>query len=333
MRRLLPLLALPLALSGCSAFGGTDDGDGVEVATAFYPLQYVTDQVAGEHADVSLITQPGRDPHDLELTVNQTAEITGADLVVYLSEFQPAIDAAVDTNAEGATYDAADAVDQRLFGEGGDEHAEHAGEGHSEEEHSDEEGHEDHDHAEESGAEGEHDHDHGTHDPHFWHDPLRMADLGDEVAEQLAEVDPDHAEDFRSNAADLRTELEGIDEDFASGLAECERSTVVTSHDAFSYLDKYGLEFEAIAGLAPDAEATPAHIAELQELIREEGLTTVFTERLAPSAAADTIAGDLGLQSEVLDPIAGLDDETAEEDYASLMAANLEALRSANGCR
>jgi zinc transport system substrate-binding protein len=325
MRTVTPMLSallpLSLALTGCSAFSDdAGDGDGtVAVTAAFYPLSYASDRVAGDLADVTLLTRPGGEPHDLELSVAETAEIAEADLVVYEAEFQPAVDEAVEQNAEGAALDAAEVVDLLHFGESEEEHAEH----------SDEEDHADEGDADEEG----HDHDHGESDPHFWHDPLRMADLGDALADDLAEIDPDHADDYRSNAETLRTDMERIDEQFATGLADCERTTVVTSHDAFGYLEKYGVEMESIAGLSPDAEPTPAHIGELQQLVRSEGLTTVFTERLAPSEWSDTLAGDLGIETAVLDPIEGLDDQTADEDYASLMASNLEALRAANGCR
>ena len=55
--------------------------------------------------------------------------------------------------------------------------------------------------------------------------------------------------------------------DFTEGLAACERTTMVVSHEAFGYLERYGLHFEPIAGLSPDAEPTPAVLADLQELI------------------------------------------------------------------
>jgi zinc transport system substrate-binding protein len=116
-------------------------------------------------------------------------------------------------------------------------------------------------------------------------------------------------------------------------LADCERTTVVVSHDAFGYLDRYGLEFEPIEGLSPGAEPTPADLARLQQLITEDGITTVFSERLASSKMADSLAGDLGLETAVLDPVEGLSDETSEDDYLSLMGQNLDALRKANGCQ
>ena len=59
----------------------------------------------------------------------------------------------------------------------------------------------------------------------------------------------------------------------------------------------------------------------------------MFSERLASSTMADSLAGDLGLETAVLDPVEGLSDETADQDYLSLMRENLDALRTANGCQ
>ena len=115
-----------------------------------------------------------------------------------------------------------------------------------------------------------------------------MADLGDAVADRLVELDPDGAATYEDNAAALRTGLEALDQEYVDGLATCERTTTVVSHEAFSYLARYGLQFEAIAGLSPDAEPTPADLARLQQLITEDGITTVFSERLASSKMAET---------------------------------------------
>ena len=102
-----------------------------------------------------------------------------------------------------------------------------------------------------------------------------------------------------------------------SPAARATRSS--SSHDAFGYLARYGLEVEPIAGLSPDAEPTPADLARLQQLIRDDGITTVFSERWRARAGRRRLADDMGVRSEVLDPIEGLSDETADEDYLSLM--------------
>ncbi len=170
-------------------------------------------------------------------------------------------------------------------------------------------------------------------DLHFWLDPVRLAEVAGEVEARVAEIDPDNAADYEANLATLRADLESVDTEYTDGLAECRLDTVVVSHDAFGYLEQYGLHFEPIAGLSPDAEPSPKHLTELAELIESEGITTVFSETLASPAMAQTLASDLGLDTAVLDPIEGLSDATAGEDYLSLMRANLAALQEANECR
>jgi zinc transport system substrate-binding protein len=325
-------LMLGATLSACGeSASDASESEGVQVVTAFYPLQYVTERVGGDTADVSVLTGPGQEPHDAELTVSQTAELAEADVVVHLSDFQPVVDESVEQNAGGIVVDSAHAA--RLVESSGDD-----GHGHGEDEeaHSDEAVHSD-----EEGAEEGDDHaDQDTHgdgealDPHFWLDPTRVADVGAEIADALAEADPDNAETYRANLADLESDLTALDEELSAGLAECERREVVVSHDAFGYLaERYDLDMHPIAGLSPDAEPSAAHLRELQDLIRDEGITTVFSETLASPAMAETLSADLGLETAVLDPIEGLSDESADEDYLSLMRQNLTALQEANGCR
>lgn len=335
MRRLtVPalLLALPLTLAagGCAAFSddagsdGAGSGEGpVKVAAAFYPLAFVAERVGGDDVQVSNLTSPGAEPHDLELTVEETADIEAAQLVLVEHGLQPAVDDAASQLGGDRVLDAADVVE--LIPASADVVAEEqAEEGeHSEDEHSDE-------HADEH-SEGD-GHDHGDVDPHFWQDPTRMATLTTAVADRLAEIDPDHADDYRANGEALVGDLQDLDAAYTSGLANCQRDTIVVSHDAFSYLGRYGLTVEGIAGLSPDAEPTPADLQRLQGLITSDGITTVFSERLVSPRLAQSLADDLGITTAILDPIEGLSSDTSDEDYLSLMQENLTALEKANGC-
>lgn len=315
--RLAPVASIMTAsvlLAGCGSTDADASGSGRQAVASFYPLAWVTERVAGDGWTVDNLTQPGQEPHDLDLTIAQTAALESADLVVLETGFQPAVDAAAE-NTDAPILDAAEAVDLIPAAEGDHDHEGETEDAHAEEEGHEEEGHED-----------------GDLDPHFWLDPLLVADFADSVADELAEVDPDGAQTYADNAAALRSELESLDEDYTSGLASCERSTTVVSHQAFAYLARYGLAFEAIAGLAPDAEPTAADLAHLQEVIDADGVTTVFSERLVSPKMAETLADDLGVTTDVLDPIEGLSDETSDEDYLSLMRSNLSALQQANGC-
>lgn len=301
MRGIVVAAALTLATTtGCAAFSdnATTTGDGIEVAAAFYPLQYVAARVAGDRlgrgVTVQNLTAPGGEPHDLELTVRETAQVAQSDLVVYERGFQPAVDDSVDQNATGAVLDATSVVHLVPFRDHGIDSSED--------------------------------------DPHFWQDPLLLARVGDAVAERLGRVDPQHAAAYAANAVGLRRDLEALDQQYAVGLRSCARHTVVVSHDAFGYLQRYGLRMETVLGLSPDSEPTPGDLGRLQRLIRDDGVTTVFSESLVSPKIAEQLARDTGARSAVLDPIEGLSDRTAGQDYLSLMRANLAALQEANDC-
>ena len=306
-RRLAGLAVVaPLVLAACGGDGGSGEGATTSVATSFYPLEYVAERIVGEHAEVSTLTSPGVEPHDLELTVRQTATVADADLVAYVEGLLPAVDAAVEQHGPEQVVEVTEVVDL----EPADPEA-HEGE--------DEEEHEAH-----ADVDG---------DLHFWLDPLRMAEVAAALEARMSEIDPDNAAAYAENLAALEQDLKALDQEYETGLADCRLDTVVVSHDAFGYLERYGLHFEPIAGLSPDAEPSPAHLAELADLIRAEGVTTVFSETLASPEMAETLAAELDLQTAVLDPVEGLTQETSEEDYLSLMRANLSALQEANGCR
>ena len=298
--RLAAVLALVVvSTSGCAAFSDDASAGGrVSVAAAFYPLAFVAQRVGGADVAVTNLTHPGAEPHDLELTIKETAEIEDADLVLVEHGFQPTVDDAVAQVAAGEVLDVADVVELEPAEEHADDHGD----------------------------------DHGDVDPHFWQDPDRMAALAEAVADELSGIDPDHAETYRTNADELVAELGDLTAAYDEGLSGCARDTVVVSHDAFGYLQRFGLHIEGVAGLSPDAEPTPADLARLQDLIGEDGITTVFSERLVSPRLAQTLADDMGITTAVLDPIEGLSDETSGEDYLSLMRENLSALERANGC-
>lgn len=104
-------LASALALTACSQ-DGADASPSVVVS--FYPLQFVVENLVGDAATVTNLTAPGVEPHDLELTPQSVGDVADADLVVYLSGFQPAVDDAVDGQATAA-LDVADAADLSLI--------------------------------------------------------------------------------------------------------------------------------------------------------------------------------------------------------------------------
>lgn len=298
---LLSALGL-IALSACAT--GTpnrgSDGGKLEIVVAFYPYQFVAERIAGDTAEVQNLTTPGAEPHDLELTARQVAAVTDADLVIYEKTFQAAVDEAVAQSGQDNTLDTATVV-PLLAGSAGKQADEHGAD---------------------SGL-----------DPHTWLDPTNMAKVATAVADRLSAVAPQNEATYRANATTLTAELATLDQSFVTGLKTCRRTEFITTHAAFGYLARrYGLEQVGISGLSPDAEPSPARIAEVQKVAREHGVTTIFYETLISPAVAKSIADDLGLDTDVLDPLEGITDQSRGTDYLLVMTANLAALRQANAC-
>lgn len=285
-RRLLPLvLALALPLTGCAASG--DDGK-PQVVASFYPLQFVAQEVVGDHADVTNLTKPGVEPHDLELSPRQTADLSEAEVVFYEKGLSPAVDEAIGNDAPEHAVDAASVVRLRQ-GDGGV-------------------------------------------DPHFWLDPTLLARTATAFGKAMQKTDPDHAADYRRNTAALLKRLAALDTETREALADCRIRTLVVSHDAFEYFGRrYGLTVDAIAGLSPDAEPSAKRLSELADLVRKDGVTTIFSETLVSPRVAETLAGEAGVRTAVLDPLEGLA-KGSEKDYLSVMRENVKALRTAGDC-
>lgn len=292
-----------LALTACTASTpdrtGAATGGRLKVAVAFYPFQFVAERVGGDEVTVENLTPPGSEPHDLELNPLQVGSLATADLVVFQSGFQPAVDTAIKQATPKRTVDTASFLTIV--------------------------------HAQEEGEDG--DHDSAELDPHTWLDPINMIDVAKHVQSALTDARPEAAAEFAANANTLVAELTDLDNDIKAGLAHCKITSFVTSHAAFGYFAKrYGLTQVAIRGIEPDVEPTAERIHEVQVIAKERGVTTIFFETLTSPVVAQSIAGDLGLKTDVLDPLEGITDESRGSDYLEVMRANLAALEAAGQC-
>ncbi|MFI9046408.1 metal ABC transporter substrate-binding protein [Streptomyces sp. NPDC053427] len=301
-----------LALSACSTSSGARTADGrLRVTASFYPLQFLAEQIGGKHVEVSNLTKPGVEPHDLELKPKQTAQLGESGAIVYLKGLQPAVDAAVEQSGVENVADAASLTRLEAHGNEVDGHHHTTGDNHS--------GH--------SGEEG-------ANDPHIWLDPVKFAEVAKGVGKTLAKADPAHKADYRKNTDALVTKLNRLDTDFRDGLKNKASDTFITTHAAFGYLaERYGLTEEAISGIDPESEPSANRIKDLHTLAAEHHVSTVFFETIANPATAKALAGDLHLKTDVLDPLEGITDTSRGKDYFGVQRANLAALQKALGSK
>jgi zinc transport system substrate-binding protein len=162
-------------------------------------------------------------------------------------------------------------------------------------------------------------------DPHFWLDPVRLAATAQPVADALSKADPDGTEGYNERAQETAQLLENLDSELASGLASFQGSTLVTTHAAFDYFaQRYGLQALSISGVDPEAEPSPARIADVAKQIEDLPVKTIYFEDQASPKTAEVLAEELGLTAAVLSPI----ENDSAGDYLEAMDANLQALQT-----
>ncbi|MEV5610178.1 metal ABC transporter substrate-binding protein [Streptomyces sp. NPDC052225] len=313
-RRLIPVAAVTalglaaLTACGSSAADGKNSDGKLDVVASFYPMQFLAERIGGDHVDVTNLTKPGQEPHDLEVSAQQRAQLEESDVAVYLKGLQPAVDEAISQSGISTKVDAASLTEL-------EEHGSEVG-GHAEE-------HEGHDHGGEEGT-----------DPHIWLDPVKYAEVAEGVGKALEKADPDHAADYKKNTAALVKELDQLDTKFEDGLKNTDSKVFITTHAAFGYLaERYGLTEEAISGLDPESEPSASRVKDLQEMAKADGVTTVFYETLVSDKTAKTLATDAKLTTDVLDPIEGITEKSKGDDYIQVMESNLAALQKALGAK
>jgi zinc transport system substrate-binding protein len=285
-------------MGACSP-GTSSAKDGkLKVVAGFYPLAEAAVKVGGNLVDVQNLTPPGVEPHDLELTPSEIAAIQDADVVLFLSHgFAPAVEQAVG-DARGIKADLLQGLSLR---QGGPEEGQNR----------------------------------TVTDPHVWLDPVLYQQVVGRVERALAQAKPAEAATFQANLKGFQAALGGLDQEYRSGLAGCSRRVIVTSHGAFGYLStRYGLTQDPISGISPDAEPSPQRLAELAQLVKRDGVTTIFTEELVSPKVAQTLAREAGVSTAVLNPLEGLTKQelSAGQDYVSVMRSNLHTLEKALGC-
>lgn len=301
LTRTAAAVTLAATLTACSTAdtSTTDESpspSGLEVVASLYSAQFLAERIGGQYVTVQPLTAGGADPHDLELTPQQVGEVQDADAVLYISQFQAAVDEAV-TQAQGEVVDLSEGLTLR-------ESDEHARE-----------------------AEGEQAH---VTDPHIWLDPVLMAKMATTVANSLGDADPQHRAQFQANADKLRSELAELDQTYQAGTADCAIRTMVVSHEAFGYLaDQYGFQQKGISGLSPENEPSAAAVAELVDFVRDTGVSTVYTEVAVDPSVAQTIAAEAGAQTATLNPLGAAPEQG---DYLTVMRENLDTLRAGQSC-
>lgn len=272
----------------------------VSIAASFYSLAEFARNVGGDKVTVTQITPTGVDAHDFQLSPQHILTIRSAKLFLYNGGGIEPWAERIHEDTERHGVRVANMIEALGF-------------------------------QARSAA------DTGSVNPHLWLDPILVKRQVEIIRDTLTEVDPAHAAAYKENAERYLKELDALDAAFRAGLASsCTSRTVIVAHDAFRRLtERYGLELLPLAGLSPEDEARPRHLAEVFQRAKRENIRTVFSEVLVSSRVIEAFAQEIGAEIHPLHPLEGLTQEelAAGKTYLSVMQENLESLRVGLGCR
>lgn len=284
----------------------------IKVFASFYPYYEFTRNVAGDSAIVKQYISAGVAPHDWEPSAEEIQSLKGVNVFVYNGL---GVDGYVSSLINSGEFDnvifvqASDGVttvkpsEEHIIGD------------------------------DEPSAESE---EHFEFDPHIWLDPLLVKQQVNNIRDGLIKADPKNAIHYEQNALAYNEKLDSLDMKIKSELSMCQKNTLVTFHNAFTYFGKrYDIKLAALSGIAPDSEASAAKIADLVGFIRDNDIKIIFAEELVDPRLAEVIAEETGAEVMVLSPLEGLTKEEASRGmtYIEKMEQNLDLLKIALECQ
>ena len=271
----------------------------LQVTTSFYPLYFFSSQIGGDKANVVNITPAGAEPHDYEPTAQDIAQIENSKLLVLngggLEAWGDNIQKNIDPQKTTVVIAGQNLTNQKVL-----------------------------------------ENEQNVIDPHVWLSPQLAKEMVDKITESFIAVDSTNTEFYQANANTLKTKLDNLDSEYKQGLSSCSEKNIITSHAAFGYLaTSYGLNQVSITGLSPDAEPSPAQLADIVKFAKANNVKYIFFESLISPKLANTIATEVGAKTLVLNPIEGLSNDEISQgnNYLTEMQNNLANLRTALQCK
>lgn len=314
---LILICTLCLALCACGQQAQAPETDGgVDIVATVFPAYDFARQIAGDDGNVTLLIPPGSEAHSYEPTPQDIIRIQNCDLLVcnggeseaWLDEILGGMGNEIPTVV---MLDCVDALTEE-----------------------DKDGMQVHEHH-------DHDHDHDEHedeeyDEHVWTSPVNAQLICRAISAALCQADPAHASDYTARCTDYCAELQALDADFRSVIANAKRHTLIFA-DRFPvryFVEEYGLDyFAAFPGCADDAEPSARTVAFLIDRVREEQAPAVLYIEFSNQKMADIVCEDTGCEKLLFNSCHNV---TADQlrggvTYLELMRGNLETVKEALG--
>jgi zinc transport system substrate-binding protein len=266
---MVPIVILAGYLAGCASTPPSAGDGNLDVTVSIPPQKYFVERVGGDRVHVNVMVEPGSDPHTYEPKPEQMRALSRS--VAYFSigvEFEAAwLDKFAATNPGLRIVDTIADIERMPMEEG---EAKHAG---------------------------------GEPDPHVWLSPELVKVQSHAIYEALAQLDPEHAGEYRANLDSFITDIDALEADMRETLSGLDSRKFMVLHPSWSYFARdLGLEQIPIevGGQEPSARELGHLIAEAQE----EDIRVIFAQPEFSTQDAETIAREIGGEVLLISPLA-----------------------------
>jgi zinc/manganese transport system substrate-binding protein len=164
--------------------------------------------------------------------------------------------------------------------------------------------------------------------PHINLDPVLGKKMARAIADGLARNYPEHAPTFQQNLAAYNAKLDEAIARWEKEAAPLKGKKLVSYHpDMIYFADRFGIEAVGTIELRPGVDATPAHVAELEDMMRRTKVDIVVREVQYPAGLAESVAQATGAKLVELPVMTG--GVPQAQDYISFIDYNLHTMLQA----
>lgn len=301
---ILALCLVLLCLTGCQQ---EQKKDALSVVAVIFPEYDWARQIIGPDSDIQLhlLVDDGVDPHSFQPTVADMVTVSECDLLIYGGG-----------ESDAWLEDALKGTEKRtvallpLLGEKA--------------------------HQEEIVAGMQVSQPEDETDEHVWLSLPNAALFCTAIAQQLTELDPDHADLYRANLEAYLEKLRNLDEAYRETVQNANQDTIVVC-DRFPYrylTEDYGLKYyAAFPGCSAETGASFETVVFLSDRVQELDLKALIVTETSDGRLAQTVAENTG-RSDIailtLDSMQSVSGQQAKnKDYLSTMEANRQVLEQA----
>jgi zinc/manganese transport system substrate-binding protein len=232
----------------------------------------LTQELAGDHANITIATSPHQDPHHVQARPSLISRLRRADLAVctgaeleigWLPMLQRQSGNDAIQNGKPGLFEAALQVKRLEVPEKVDR------------------------------AMGDI---HPSGNPHVQMDPRRMATIAKALTERLKQIDPSHADDYAARGADFAKRWQAALARWDKKAEPLNGKRVVVHHKGWAYLfDWLGLEEAGTLEAKPGVPPAAGHLAKLKATLAAKPATMVIYAAYQPERAAKWLSRQTGM--------------------------------------